>query len=173
MFLSRFLVAPQSRHHLSKHNVYIYMYVCTHIYVCIKIYIYIYIHTYHYIYIYLEPQGLVEPAGLFFVQGRQASSLESSVVRVLPTGSFVASFRVWHGSTEPKKELHWKVQVPPFLLPPMFAKLLPPRRVQRRIATSTPQLPFKRPQIPSHRDQKALNRGPLVGLDSAAFVFRF
>ena len=27
--------------------------------------------------------------------------------------------------------------------------------------TSTPQLPFKEPQIPSNRDQKALNRGPL------------
>ena len=28
-------------------------------------------------------------------------------------------------------------------------------------STSTPQLPFKRPQIPSNRDQQALNRGPL------------
>ena len=32
--------------------------------------------------------------------------------------------------------------------------------------TSTPQLPFKTPQIPSNRDHKALNRGTLVGLGS-------
>ena len=30
--------------------------------------------------------------------------------------------------------------------------------------TSTPQLPFKRPQIPSNRDHKALNRGTLGGV---------
>ena len=30
--------------------------------------------------------------------------------------------------------------------------------------TSTPQLPFKEPQIPSNRDHKALNRGTLGGL---------
>ena len=30
--------------------------------------------------------------------------------------------------------------------------------------TSTPQLPFKTPQIPSNRDHKALNRGTLGGL---------
>ena len=30
--------------------------------------------------------------------------------------------------------------------------------------SSTPQLPFKTPQIPSNRDHKALNRGTLGGL---------
>ena len=30
--------------------------------------------------------------------------------------------------------------------------------------TSTPQLPFREPQIPSNRDHKALNRGTLLGL---------
>ena len=32
---------------------------------------------------------------------------------------------------------------------------------------STPQLPFKRPQIPSYRDHKALNRATLGGLGSS------
>ena len=32
--------------------------------------------------------------------------------------------------------------------------------------SSTPQLPFQRPQIPSNRYQKALNRGTLGGLGS-------
>ena len=35
------------------------------------------------------------------------------------------------------------------------------------IYTSTPQLPFKTPQIPSNRDHKALNRGTLGGLGRA------
>ena len=35
---------------------------------------------------------------------------------------------------------------------------------QTMFYTSTPQLPFKRPQIPSNKDLKALNRGTLGGL---------
>ena len=31
------------------------------------------------------------------------------------------------------------------------------------MCTSTPQLPFKRPQIPSYRDHKALNRATFGG----------
>ena len=30
-------------------------------------------------------------------------------------------------------------------------------------SSSTPQLPFERPQIPSHKDHQALNRGTLGG----------
>ena len=36
------------------------------------------------------------------------------------------------------------------------------------MTTSTPQLPFKTPQIPSNRDHKALNRATLGGLGTAA-----
>ena len=39
--------------------------------------------------------------------------------------------------------------------------------------TSTPQLPLKTPQIPSNRDQKALNRGPLGGLVSCVSFVGF
>ena len=37
-------------------------------------------------------------------------------------------------------------------------------------STSTPQLPFKRPQIPSNRDHKALNRGTLGGAGTTRAV---
>ena len=37
--------------------------------------------------------------------------------------------------------------------------------------TSTPQLPFKRPQIPSNRDHKALNRGTLGGLGMCMYIY--
>ena len=40
---------------------------------------------------------------------------------------------------------------------------------QRPLPTSTPQLPFKRPQIPSNRYHKALNRGTL-GSRKEAFI---
>ena len=36
--------------------------------------------------------------------------------------------------------------------------------VRELFLTSTPQLPFKRPHIPTNRDHKALNRGTLGGL---------
>ena len=36
--------------------------------------------------------------------------------------------------------------------------------------TSTPQLPFKIPQIPSNKDHKALNRGTFGGLGSRYFI---
>ena len=40
--------------------------------------------------------------------------------------------------------------------------------------TSTPQLPFEEPQIPSNRDHKALNRGTLGGLGrGTSFQFHF
>ena len=44
-----------------------------------------------------------------------------------------------------------------------------PKRIQT--PASTPQLPFKRPQIPSNRDHKGLNRGTLGGLGVYPAVF--
>ena len=44
------------------------------------------------------------------------------------------------------------------------AAILGPPKYQKLTFTSTPQLPFKRPQIPSNRYHKALNRGTLGGL---------
>ena len=37
--------------------------------------------------------------------------------------------------------------------------------------TSTPQLPFKRPQIPSNRDHKAVYRGTLRGLRTHIYIY--
>ena len=56
----------------------------------------------------------------------------------------------------------------PKLLTPSFLKLPVNSgmclKFVTRIPTSTPQLPLQEPQIPSHEDHKALNRGTLGGL---------
>ena len=39
---------------------------------------------------------------------------------------------------------------------------------ESQVRSSTPQLPFKRPHIPTKRDQKALHRGTLGGLVSSS-----
>ena len=46
--------------------------------------------------------------------------------------------------------------------------VLVPRSCKTPLTTSTPQLPFKRPQIQSNRYHKALNRGTLGGLGKEA-----
>ena len=41
-----------------------------------------------------------------------------------------------------------------------------PKNILTTSSSSTPQLPFRKPQLPSYGDPKAFNEGPLVGVGS-------
>ena len=82
-----------------------------------------------------------------------------SLGRYLSKGSF------WLGPGRPLLGT-WTLQddIDRFWVNVGYGRAIWPSRALKSPDTSTPQLPFKRPQIPSNRDHKALNRGTLGGL---------
>ena len=135
------------------------MYACKYIHVyvhiiCMRMYVYKYIQKDVYICIYI-----------FVYAVRQLPNALRTSQEHRPYSDFVA-LGARSGNVLRKTGRDLKLEA-------LGAKAVP-RSLGLQIvqSTSTPQLPLKTPQIPSNRDQKALNRGPLGGLGRYYFYIR-